>query len=172
MLSVSAATKVVVDPDSAAEEAGDDDEDDTPLKRRPITAKVASQRSSASNVIEVEVGDESEVEGSGPEGDAEDTLVESWAVVEAELDTQLPPMTPAEKINTVRLVIILLSHSRTVRHSSPCCQVKNSYLAGKTVDQICRVLGQSVSQGAVERVCVVVRRVLGNSLFICGVTHS
>ena len=164
-------TKIVVDVDSAAEE-DEDDEDGAPQKRRPIRAKVAPQRPSSSKLIDVEVGDETGEEVSGHEEDAEDPLAESWAGLEATLDTELPSTTPAEKLNIVRLVIILLSHSRTVRHSSPCCQVKTGYLDGKTVDQICRVLGQSVSQGANERVCVVVRRVLGNSLFICGVTHS
>ena len=146
--------------------------------------ETGSKRSSSSNpsYITVEEGwdqEEEEEEQEKEEGDAqedeeetEERRVQRLADLEVKLFKELPSMTPTEATTTVARVIKLLSQSRTIRHSASCCQVKAMYIAGATMDRICKVLRSSVNEGAVQRVIVVVRRVLGNSLFMCGVTHS
>jgi hypothetical protein len=121
---------------------------------------------------EGEEQEEEEGEAQEDEEEKEESRDRRWADLEGRLYGELPSMTPTEASTTVTRVIKLLSQSRTIRHSSSCCQVKIMYLAGSTVDRICRVLKSSVNEGAVDRVIFIVRRVLGNSLFMCGVTHS
>ena len=167
------------------EEAGDAPEGGS-VKANQIR-ETGSKRSSSSNpsyITVEEEGDqeeeeEEEEEQEKEEGDehedeeeTEEHRVQRWAYLEVELIKELPSMTPTEAATTVARVIKLLSQSRTIRHSASCCQVKAMYIAGATMDRICKVLRSSVNEGAVQRVIVVVRRVLGNSLFMCGVTHS
>ena len=118
------------------------------------------------------MGSEEDGEAQEDEEEEEESLDQRWAGLEVRLNEELPSMSSTEALATVTRVIKLLSQSRTIRHSSSCCQVRDLYLLGRTMRQICSVLRKSVSQGAVDHVVVAVERVLGNSLFMRGVTHS